>query len=523
MDKFTCGRNFIESISRTVQRNVLIAEYCDGKFQYVPLVDVYYRKIDSNAIFMFLLICIGFPIFFMAISAVAEKYLSVGMQDLSKRFKLSPALAATTLIAFANGAPDVLAAFTSGDKAGAAFISIGALFGAFIFNSTMVIANILWTVNTEIVLSKWAVLKEIFFYGLAVLVILIFGIVKTSGYPLVVVYLSIYAVYIYCTLQVDRMDAKEKAKLEALEGSDVEAAQAKALDDGAPKDDMKVEEAGEGETSKSPLGALTAEVIDDEAGLFQNAVLLPLKAAGLIAIPYLDNPLMKTHMRFLINAIAIAFIMFILEIWSGSFGVLCLFAGVVAAVLETLHVFNVRRTWLETTYEIIAVFSAIAFIKIFSTLIMDCITFLAFYFSISEVVLATLLLSVCNCLGDFFGNAALAIQGETVMAAMAAYSGQIFNVYLGLSMNVLKARSNGNVEFDIYGQNSRSADGSMHPENKFVIFVACYVVFILALNAFYYTSNKFVLRRKFGTMLFGVYGVFFAASIIFALRFRTAQ
>jgi len=109
------------------------------------------------------MICISFPVFFMAISAIAEKYLSVGMQDLSRRFNLSPTIAATTLIAFANGAPDVLAAFSSGGASGAAFISIGALFGAFIFNSTLVIANILMSINTEIVLSKWAVLKEITF------------------------------------------------------------------------------------------------------------------------------------------------------------------------------------------------------------------------------------------------------------------------------------------------------------------------------------------------------------------------
>ena len=523
MNEFECERAFIEDVIKTVQRNVLIAEYCDEKYQYIRLVDIYYRKIDSNAIFMFLMICICFPIFFMAISAIAEKYLSVGMQDLSKRFKLSPALAATTLIAFANGAPDVLAAFTSGDKAGAAFISIGALFGAFIFNSTLVIANILFTVNSEIVLSKWSVLKEMFFYALAVVIILIFAIFKESGYTFVVVYLCIYVVYIVCTIKIDRMETLEKEKADRMDGGDLEGNNTKALDNGdLAKDDMKVEEAGDSDVEKTGLGALTAEVLDDEAGLYQNAVLMPLKSVGLLIIPYLENPLMKTHLRFLINTFAVTFIFFVLEIYTTNFWALLLASGVFAAILESIHIFRIKRSWLETTYEIIAVFAAIALIKVFSTLIMDSITFLAFYFSISEVVLATLLLSICNCLGDFFGNAALAQQGETVMAAMASYSGQIFNVYLGLSMNVMKSASKGNVEFDIYGQEEIKRTGSMPADNKFVIFVGCYVIFILIMNTIYYISNNFVLRRKYGTLLFGVYGVFFAASIIFALMSRTA-
>ncbi len=214
MNNFECERSFIESIFRPVQRNVLIAEYCNERFNFINLVDTYYRKIDSNAIFMFLIICVTFPILFMAISAIAEKYLSVGMQDLSRRFHLSPSLAATTLIAFANGAPDVLASFSSGDKAGAAFISIGALFGAFIFNATLVIANILWTIDTEIQMPKLAVLKEIIFYSIAAIVIVIFGFIKSSGYPFVITYGIIYAIYIFATIKVDRIQEAEKGEPE---------------------------------------------------------------------------------------------------------------------------------------------------------------------------------------------------------------------------------------------------------------------------------------------------------------------
>ena len=101
-DKFGCERIDIESMRHSAQRNILIAEYCSDNFNFFNLVDFYYRKTNSNAILIFLIICTVYPVLFMYIAAVADKYLSVGMQDLSKRFKLSPTLAAVTLIAFAK-------------------------------------------------------------------------------------------------------------------------------------------------------------------------------------------------------------------------------------------------------------------------------------------------------------------------------------------------------------------------------------------------------------------------------------
>ena len=136
----------------------------------------------------------------MSVALVADNYLATGMADLSKRFKLSPTIAAVTLIAFANGAPDVLASYSSASKPGGALISIGALFGGFIFGSTLVISNVIHAVEEEIVLPKYSTLKELIFYLISVIVVCIFGLIKKSGYPFVCVYLFIYAIYIGTTI-----------------------------------------------------------------------------------------------------------------------------------------------------------------------------------------------------------------------------------------------------------------------------------------------------------------------------------
>lgn len=99
---------------------------------------------------MFIFICLIYPILFMCVAAIADKYLANGMQDLSERFNLSPTLAAVTLIAFANGAPDILSSGAASAKTDGALISLGALFGSFIFAGTLVVSNVVINSKTQI-------------------------------------------------------------------------------------------------------------------------------------------------------------------------------------------------------------------------------------------------------------------------------------------------------------------------------------------------------------------------------------
>ncbi len=82
-----------------------------------------------------------------------------------------------------------------------------------------------------------------------------------------------------------------------------------------------------------------------------------------------------------------------------------------------------RRKLLLTIFEFSSIFSSIGYIKLFSDFINDAIKILSGYLSISKLIIKSLLLSVGNTLGDFFGNAALAKQGEFVMGILSCYAG----------------------------------------------------------------------------------------------------
>ena len=126
---------------------------------------------------MFLFICIIYPVLFLCVANIADKYLATGMQDLSNRFGLSATIAAVTLIAFANGAPDVISSLSAGSQEDGALMALGATLGGFIFSTTLVVSNVVYSTKKEIILPKLEIYKELGFYTLSLIVLTIFGFI----------------------------------------------------------------------------------------------------------------------------------------------------------------------------------------------------------------------------------------------------------------------------------------------------------------------------------------------------------
>lgn len=88
---------------------------------------------------------------------------------MSNVLKLSEGLAAVTLIALANGAGDVITAIVSSEGEGGISYNIGALYGAGLFCTSLVIAVTLLTSPTDIIIPANVLYRDIVFYILATL------------------------------------------------------------------------------------------------------------------------------------------------------------------------------------------------------------------------------------------------------------------------------------------------------------------------------------------------------------------
>lgn len=529
-NNFGCERSYIEQIRRITQQNMLIDIYCTQNFTFYNLVDFYYRAIAQNAILMFLIICAVYPVLFMYIAYIADNFLSVGMQDLSKRFNLSPTLSAVTLIAFANGSPDLLSALSTSGKEGGALISLGSLYGGFVSSLTLVIANVVWNSPGDLKLPKMAILKELGFYMISMVVIVIFGFRQSTGYVFIAVYMSIYACYIILSLVLEKTSTNDSEEdsdgfvSDMDEESHSRSGNFDKIHGDKPQNADPNQKTAEFEKPASTFESIMDQIVNKDTSMLNNLALLPLTVGGMLTVSHLKNPLMQSAAKYIVLALSVTWIILTMEIIDSDLHINLGYVLVIGLFFIVLNNINLSQNVLEIIYELVSVFAAIGWIKIISGFIIDFITFLAFYFNINEVILSSILLSAGNTVSDYFSNGALAKAGAPVMAGLACYSGQIFNNYVAFSTSIFGG-INISTDFDIFGfglpgDEKADAVSPMPIESKFMIIMMTSVIMLTLVQLIYLFKNNFVITTKFTYVLVSIYGVFFVSTMTFGFISR---
>lgn len=102
-----------------------------------------------------------------------DSYVAPAITRISSAMGLSSGLSAVTLIALANGAGDVITAIVSSDAEGGVSYNIGALFGAGLFCTSLVIAITIIRSPTQIVVTNNVLYRDVMFFILATIFVLI--------------------------------------------------------------------------------------------------------------------------------------------------------------------------------------------------------------------------------------------------------------------------------------------------------------------------------------------------------------
>ena len=117
-----------------------VKEYCSGSgifnqwfFNYCAFNETLWQTMVIGVLIIAL--C------FYILQTTADKWLTPLLKNLSTKLKLPETVAGVTLIAFANGAPDIVTAISAGGSEEGTFISIGSLVGACLFGSSVIIAR----------------------------------------------------------------------------------------------------------------------------------------------------------------------------------------------------------------------------------------------------------------------------------------------------------------------------------------------------------------------------------------------
>jgi sodium/potassium/calcium exchanger 6 len=138
--------------------------------------ELYWCGFRGSNIALFFLYVIGIFLIFKYTAIAVDEYIAEGITKVSDYLGFSEALAAVTLLAFANGAGDVITALVASGAEGGISYNIGALFGAGVFVCTMVVAICIFQSEDDIVFDKMIIYRDIGIYLLATIATIAFAV-----------------------------------------------------------------------------------------------------------------------------------------------------------------------------------------------------------------------------------------------------------------------------------------------------------------------------------------------------------
>lgn len=146
---------------------------------------------------------------FIVLGSVAEEYLTPVLTRLSEAFNLSETIAGVTLLAFANGAPDILSVISAGGEESGIYIAVGNLFGACLFASTLVIGRCISTCPHPIHINPASWNRDLIFYIFALSMVLFFGWIGNLQIWMSLSFFGVYLVYFVIVLTQDMLEKKD--------------------------------------------------------------------------------------------------------------------------------------------------------------------------------------------------------------------------------------------------------------------------------------------------------------------------
>jgi len=152
--KMQCTKEFIFNTSISMdQKCKVLSPICGEDQEFFNFFKVYFCQLNGSNIIISFLFIIFFILLFKFICEVIEDYVAPGIVYICEYFDLSESLAGVTLIAFANGAGDILTAIVASDSKEGISYNIGSLYGAGLFVLTFIVPLTIFNSPQKIILS----------------------------------------------------------------------------------------------------------------------------------------------------------------------------------------------------------------------------------------------------------------------------------------------------------------------------------------------------------------------------------
>ncbi|OQR93337.1 hypothetical protein ACHHYP_02641 [Achlya hypogyna] len=434
-DDFRCA---CAHATRVSSWDYLSAHYCT--FAATPIL--------SSALLAALLCLL-----FYAVGNTTDQCMVPAVTYIAEATRMDPGVAGATLLAFANGAPDLFScvASFSGVHTHSGF-GIGGLLGSGLVVTVFTLGHLAYLAG-GFDLRKAPFMRDVSFYLTTVLGLLAAYRVGFISVPMTVIAMLWYALYTSAVVRMRRAPVVVRLGTEKLDSAPRDYAVV-AIDtptsnsDGTAStttDDDANEQACElslASTDTATPWSIWCYVTDwDVAGTPERAVILaiwPFLVLRQLTVPRLDAPRVSTRELSLCAFVIPIFLLCVatrfLKVhalgWAvaGGAGIL-LAGGTYVFCVETSLAWRLLRAFLT-------LFLSSLWVFVIGHEIVSVMYVLGVSCGVSSGTLGILVLAWGNSIGDFVGNRALVKQGHVQMAAAACLAGPIFNTLMGGGLSI---------------------------------------------------------------------------------------
>ncbi len=426
-----------------------------------------------------------------------------------------------SLIAFANGAPDIFSSFeTAKDTDEGYTMNIASLLGAFIFTSTLVMYNVLHnSISNSIKVPKLAFFKDTLTYLLTLIVLVIFSIIGKIQVWMIALYFIIYLVYLVISYYIQEDTQKYNIKLDKIEEIIVEQSHfsknpvdEKLLDFENPsliKEDYAA-------SILSYKSIMYTYVWDESDSKILSSILFPFKILLILSIPnHCIHGNLEIQNKSLIFVKYISYSIGLSLILIFVFGIdfiiafICSFVLLISFIIMDLM--GILKYIDPYLMPLLSFLSSIAWIQLAASALIDSIKMISFLTEIGKTFLTMVILSTCNSIGDFYSNGSLSKIGNETMAILGCFSGQLFNLLIGLFINFCINKQR---DFDIFGFHSETIDR----RQKMTALIFIFSALLILLNISIFLINGFKKESKLKYSYLILYAFFIFSSILIVIK-----
>ena len=200
-----CTSAVINSFLTIKEKCAFVSENCPG--DYINFYSMHYCLMKGSLVFTSFIIIFFLFILFFILSSTSDMFLSTAITKIVETFNINQNIAAVTLLAFGNGAPDVISSLVASAEVEGIAFSISSLIGGGMFVTSLVLGLVVFR-GKDILVNSSMFNRDLILYLISLAHIILIGIKKRITLIDSCGFIFIYTLNVLCAFYQGRKKKK---------------------------------------------------------------------------------------------------------------------------------------------------------------------------------------------------------------------------------------------------------------------------------------------------------------------------